>query len=134
MTEAVRRTVAPHVGDIAVSIRFNVPRERLSEPTTHDILRIVRELVVNAIRHGRATQIRIAGECRDGFVRFSVRDDGCGFDPNAAPGPQAGHFGLQGIRERIEARGGILALDSSPGHGTKAVVTFPSEEDNVREE
>ena len=134
MTEAVRRTVAPHVGDIAVSIRFNVPRERLSEPTTHDVLRIVRELVVNAIRHGRATQIRIAGECRDGFVRFSVRDDGCGFDPKDAPGPQAGHFGLQGIRERIEARNGTLTLDSSPGHGTKAVVTFPSEEDNVREE
>ena len=134
MTEAVRRTIAPHIGDVTVSIRFNVPRERLSEPMTHDVLRIVRELVVNAIRHGRATQIRIAGECRDGFVRFSVRDDGCGFDPKDAPGPLAGHFGLQGIRERIEARGGTLALDSSPSHGTKAVVTFPSEEDNVREE
>ena len=127
MTEAVKRTLAPHVGEIDLQVRFNVPREILSETSAHDILRIVRELAVNAIRHGRATQIRIAGECRDGTIRFSVRDNGCGFDPAAVPGPRQGHFGLQGIRERIGGHNGDVRIESAEGAGTKVSVSFDSE-------
>ena len=127
LTEAVRRTLAPHAGDTDIQVRFNVPREILSETTTHDILRIVRELVINAIRHGRAQHIKVAGEFRDGQVRFSVRDDGCGFDPSSAPGAREGHFGLQGIRERIGGRNGDVRIDSAAGCGTKIIVSFAAE-------
>ena len=85
-----------------MAVRFNVPRNLLSESTTRTILQIVRELVVNAIRHGQAKHIRIAGEMHENTVSFSVADNGRGFDPKAAPGPEQGHFGLLGIRERIE--------------------------------
>ena len=127
LTEAVRRTLAPHTGGSDIQVRFNVPREILSETTTHDILRIVRELVVNAIRHGRAQHIKVAGELRNGQVRFSVRDDGCGFDPSSAPGAREGHFGLQGIRERIGGHNGDMRIDSAAGRGTKVVVSFAAE-------
>lgn len=128
MTEALQKTLAPHINEANLYVRFNVPRTILSESSAHDILRIVRELVINAIRHGHAKNIRIAGECRDGTVRFSVRDDGSGFSEADVPGPSQGHFGLQGIRERIGNRNGELAIDSTPGRGTKVTVSFLADE------
>ena len=122
MTEAVRRAIGPHVGVVKTYVRFNVPRGDLSETTTHAILRIVRELVVNAVRHGRATEIRIAGERHDDTISFSVRDNGSGFDPASAAGTSSGHFGLQGIRERLNEFGGRMSIDSYPGHGTRIVI------------
>ena len=124
MTEAVLRTIRPHLGTIAASVRFNVPRANLSEQTAHTILRIVRELTVNAIRHGHATRIRIAGELKDGVIHFSVRDDGDGFDVSAVRGPAEGHFGLQGIRERLIGFDGSLGVESLPGHGSSFRITM----------
>ena len=124
LSEAIRRTVLPLSENAEVAVRFNVPRELLSDMTTHTILKIIRELVVNAIRHGKATRIRIAGEMDGEEIRFSVKDDGTGFDPGAAPGPGQGHFGLQGIRERIRDFCGEVSVKSSPGRGTKVTVTM----------
>ena len=122
LTDAIRKTVRPHAGAAEISVRFNVPRDQLSDSTTHAILCIVRELTVNAVRHGQAAHVRIAGERRDGRIRFSVTDDGLGFDPSNRPGPPEGHFGLQGIRERVNRLNGTLAVRSAPGRGCKTVV------------
>lgn len=124
MTEAIERTLEPHSFGAKISVRFNVPRERLSDSTTHAILHIVRELVVNAIRHGKATEIKIAGECHDDTISFSVSDNGCGFDPKAAPGPEDGHFGLQGIRERLKEFAGKMNMESAASIGMKASVSM----------
>jgi signal transduction histidine kinase len=61
-------------------------------------------------------------------MSFSVKDDGCGFDPGSVPGPEQGHFGLLGIRERIEYFNGELEIESSPGSGTKIRVSIDTEE------
>lgn len=124
MTEAVERMLAPHAEQTRISVRFNVPRTALSDSTTHAVLRIIRELTVNAVRHGKASNVRIAGEFVDGVVRFSVADDGAGFDPKSADGPAQGHFGLNGIRERLNEFNGKMEIESSPGKGTKATVTI----------
>ena len=129
MTEAVTRTVDTHIGSARLSVRFNVPRSQLSETTTHAILRIVRELAVNAVRHGAATEIRIAGNLDDGVIRFSVTDNGKGFKPDAAPGPRDGHFGLQGVRERLNEFAGTLEIESQTGKGTKIKVTMKPRDD-----
>lgn len=121
---AIRKTLAPHVRGIDIAVRFNVPRTRLSDNTAHNILRIIRELVLNAIRHGKATAIQIAGCINDGKLLFSVRDNGCGFDPDDYPGILQGHFGLEGIRERAGLLAGNLELESAHGNGTKATVTI----------
>ena len=124
MDSAIRRTLSPHVNGTDLTVRFNVPRERLSDDTAHALLRIIRELVQNAIRHGHATSVKVAGYMEKGSLLFSVQDDGCGFDPNDCPGVMQGHFGLQGIRERVNQFGGELHIDSSIGHGTKVTLSL----------
>lgn len=124
LTEAIERTLEPHSVGAKITVRFNVPREKLDEPTTHTILRIVRELVTNAIRHGKATDVKIAGECHGDAISFSVKDNGCGFDPATAPGPKEGHFGLLGIHERLKRLHGGMTIESAPGKGAKATVTI----------
>ena len=128
LSEAIVRTVRPHIGDIDLAVRFNAPRHDLSESTIHTILRIVRELSSNAVRHGGATSLRIDGECNGSALRFSVADNGCGFDTSLAGGAKTGHFGLQGIRERLKAFSGHLKVESSRGGGTKATVILEAPE------
>jgi signal transduction histidine kinase len=47
-----------------------------------------------------------------------MRDDGHGFDMAAAAGPAQGHFGIQGMQERIGSLGGTIGIESDPGRGT----------------
>lgn len=131
LTEAIRKAIEPHVGTLRTQIRFNVPRDTLSESATHTILKIVRELVVNAIRHGKATEIKIAGEFHNSIVNFSVRDNGIGFSPESAAGPRQGHFGLQGVRERLRACGGTIEIHSAPGQGARFIVSLPVTQDDL---
>lgn len=122
---AIRRTLLPHVRDVALNVRFNVPRSLLTDNATHDILRIIRELAVNGIAHGGATAIRVAGGVDGENLLFSVRDNGAGFDPDAAPGVLQGHFGLEGVRERLRRLKGRLEFKAVQGGGMKATVTIP---------
>ena len=134
MNDAIRRTLAPHASDVELSVRFNVPRSRFSDNTTHAILRIVRELTVNAIRHGRATSVKIAGSIEKELLMFSVRDNGCGFNPNACPGMREGHFGLQGIRERVARLEGTVTIDSGPDeNGTKVTIALHAPRIDIEE-
>ena len=130
MNKAIRDTLKPHVDDTPITIRFNVPRDRLTDNAAHAILSIIRELVVNALRHGAAKSIWIAGSVESGKVLFSVADDGTGFDPNTAPGMAQGHFGLQGIRERVDGFEGEMAVESSVGRGTKVTIALRLPTDN----
>ena len=130
MTEAIERTLEPHSVGAKISVRFNVPRVWLSDSETHTILHIIRELVVNAIRHGHATEVKVAGEYHGNTISFSVRDNGCGFSQGNAPGPEQGHFGLLGIRERLKEFSGSFNIESAPGKGTKATVKLTIERDS----
>ena len=122
MEATILKTIQPHRGKADVSVRFSVPRDRISDNTAHAILRIIRELTVNAIRHGQATAIRIAGAVEGDRLKFSVKDNGCGFDPDNCPNDEQGHYGLLGIRERINTFEGQLKIESAPGQGTKATI------------
>ena len=118
---ALKMTVTPCVGNADVSIRFPLRRSQISDTTAHAVMNIIRELSVNAVRHGSARHIWIAGEHRDNIIRFSVRDDGTGFVPEKRPGPMQGHFGLQGVKERVAKFSGSLHIKSTPGEGAKII-------------
>ena len=123
METAVRMVLQPHIDGIRLAVRFAVPRLNLTDNTAHAILRIIRELTQNAIRHGKAHSLRIAGSVENGELRFSVTDDGIGFNPDLAPGVREGHFGLTGIRERVRQLNGILRIESAEGRGTKVTIS-----------
>lgn len=125
MDEAILRMIAPQTEDIQSAIRFNIPRKALSDNTAYAILRIIRELVTNAVQHGQAKNIFIAGSLETDRLLFSVRDNGCGFDHSRPPGIAEGHFGLQGVKERIAALGGEIRISSKIKYGTKITVTIP---------
>jgi signal transduction histidine kinase len=61
----------------------------------------------------------------DGEAALDVRDDGAGFAPSADDRGPDGGLGLRGMRERVEALGGRLAVESAPGRGTTIAVTVP---------
>ena len=124
---AIRTTLRPLADDSSLAIRFILPRSRLSDPAAHALLRVIRELVINALRHGEATRIRIAGCIDQGNIRCSVSDNGHGFDPATAPGVLQGHFGLQGLRERLAEHHGTITIASQPGKGAKATITLPTD-------
>ncbi len=123
-TEAIRRTIEPVARDARTQIRFDGRRPRLSDATAHALLNILRELVSNAVVHGKAKNIRIDGGVETDGTSISVSDDGCGFDPVKRPGTGEGHFGIDGIKARLERIDGIFELESAPGKGTKATITI----------
>lgn len=122
--EALRRTLAPLAGQVALEIDFPVRTTAFDDAQVHAIICIVRELVCNALRHGRVRHVRISGTLDGTTLAFAVTDDGCGFDPAHRPGPEDGHFGIQGIRDRLRRLDGSLSVASRPGGPTEARITL----------
>jgi signal transduction histidine kinase len=79
----------------------------------------VSEMLANAAKHSQASVVRVDVATRDGKLYLSVRDDGIG---GADP---AGGSGLVGLRDRVEALGGALSLQSRRGEGTSLDVELP---------
>ena len=123
-SEAIRVTLEQLHAPAEIAIRFSVPRTRMTDSTAHAILCIIRELVSNAVRHGKASKIHVAGSIDGDTLKFSVRDNGVGFDPAVSSGPREGHFGLDGIRDRVQRIGGEFKIETSPGKGTYVVITL----------
>lgn len=121
---AIRRTVEPVAGEASLQIAFAGRRSLISDSTAHALLNIIRELVANAVRHGHASEIQIAGEVATSGLALTVHDNGCGFDTAKRPGQDTGHFGLDGIAERIERLEGDFTLTSAPGSGTIARISI----------
>ena len=126
LNHAATDVITPVIGDAALHVRLRVPRSTLDDTATYAILSILRELASNAVRHGHATRICIAAAHVGPLIAFSVRDNGRGFDPDAAPGVCEGHFGLNGVRERLSRLGGKIKVCSAPGNGTYVRFSIPA--------
>ena len=81
----------------------------------------------NAFRHAHARQIEAEIGYDSRQFRVHGRDDGKGIDPEVLKaGGRAGHYGLPGMRERVERFGGKLDFWSEAGAGTEAALTVPA--------
>ena len=103
---------------------------KLAKETEVELLRIVREALVNARRHSEARHVRVAVGASEGRLWAAVSDDGRGFDP-AKTGTG---MGVMGMRERALALGGDLKIRSDPGEGTTVSFELPLWEDGEKEE
>lgn len=98
---------------------------RLAPDIELALYRIAQEAISNARRHGAAEQVQVSIERTSGAVTLTIRDDGHGFLPHRIGPPSLVGFGLPGMRERANALGGELTIESSPGKGTLVAVTAP---------
>jgi signal transduction histidine kinase len=90
----------------------------LPSRTVHHLRMIAREGVTNALKHARASCIRLSLGVEGSRLRMTIADDGQGFDSGSLHGGQRGHFGCIGIEERCQKFGGVASWRSTPGRGT----------------
>lgn len=109
-----------------LDIRLTIEgKNRRLEASVETVLyRIAQEALTNIVRHAQTRQGAITLRYETQQVTLRVEDQGSGFDlaKNFLP-PQG--WGLAGMRERVEAVGGDLSIQSEPGKGTAVVAVIP---------
>lgn len=133
--DSERESVVGALDDIARQISrergIRVETEVDGEPAPiesdagRNLVLLAREAVRNAAAHANPTRIAIRLSFAPREVRLEIIDNGCGFDPAAAEAGANGHYGIMGMRERVEQLGGSLHIASGPGKGTRVVATVP---------
>ncbi len=101
--------------------------ERRMEPYREvTAFRAVQELLTNARQHSQATEVKINLDIDEDRVRIVVEDNGKGFEAIPVFGPSAKTVGLPSLKERVEALGGQLDLESDAGQGTRVSLEIPA--------
>ena len=94
--------------------RFPIPRS-----LAHEILMVIREGVFNAVLHGKPSRVQIEIAYGRDDLQVRVRDNGGGFDPAAVARDGRAHYGIEGMRERVERLNGRIEWTSQAGQGTE---------------
>lgn len=110
-----------------LSLDCRLPTLALDAQMQVHLLQIIREAVVNAIKHANASEIAVSCETApDGNHTVFIRDNGIGIGDPTEP---EGHYGLNIMRERAERLGGTLSFSQPSGGGTLVSISFRSVED-----
>ncbi|HEV2070791.1 MAG TPA: ATP-binding protein, partial [Acidimicrobiales bacterium] len=124
LADKLRQAAEDVVTRAGATVDLDVESAAPVSMTARDALvRVVREATTNAVRHGHAGSVVVRVATDYGDVHLTVTDDGRGFDPARV---RSG-FGLQSMRQRVEALGGSLHVTSAPGSGTSVEVALPLE-------
>jgi len=112
---------------LAARLELSGPQDALPAVYELSLFRIIQEGLNNISQHARASSVLVRLTVDEaGGVTVSLRDNGCGFDPQQlGPVDRDGHFGLHQMRERIVDRGGALDIHSGIGQGTELVISLP---------
>lgn len=122
--ETLRRAAAELAQRYSVEVTVDVEDDlRLPDNVQHAVLRIVREAISNAVRHGKAASVTVCLHTTASGRALVIRDDGAGFDVPRAVAADAG-FGLVSMRERAEEVHASFSVESSPGSGCVVRVTW----------
>ena len=96
-----------------------LPATRLDDAAEATAYYLVAEALTNAQKHAHASSIRIRATATTRTLHLEIVDDGAGGATERAGG------GLTGLRDRVEALGGNLTVDSPSGHGTRITAAIP---------
>lgn len=119
LASALRETARHLQGETRIVVEVSGAARRLAAAVESNLLRIATEAMTNAVKHAAAREIAVKLQFEPHGVCLEVADDGCGFDGGKATTLSSGHFGLLGIRERIQRIGGTLEIASGAGRGTR---------------
>jgi signal transduction histidine kinase len=130
LPEALRRLAVRWSESSGIPATLTVTGEERPIPQEAQValLRTMQEALQNVRRHAGASAVNVTLSYMDDLVALDVQDDGRGFDPESviAVGVERG-FGLRAMRERVEALGGSLLVESEPGEGCTLAVELPVE-------
>ncbi|HEY0786448.1 MAG TPA: two-component regulator propeller domain-containing protein [Acidobacteriaceae bacterium] len=121
------QTLAVHTtreSGIAVDCSSEGRPFRVAGSQAHEVLMTVREAIYNAVLHGRPQRIGVEARFASRQLEIRVLDDGSGFVPEKSPDASGNHYGIMGMRERIDRVGGSLRLTSVLGRGTEVAITL----------
>ncbi|MDW8308036.1 MAG: histidine kinase, partial [Verrucomicrobiales bacterium] len=130
LTAAVRRhcrVFAERAGIEVDCAEMGLEEQRLPGEAELTLYRVVQEALTNAVRHGRATRVRVMLLGTDTGVLACVQDNGCGFDARQWQRRclAENRLGLLGIEERVTLLGGTFCVESQPGQGTCVLAEVP---------
>jgi len=118
--EMLARETSPN-GGIQIEFHKSGEEQRLSHEVELSLYRMAQEALSNVVRHSHATRadVRISFEKKG--IELEVSDNGIGFNvpKNPTDFTGQGHFGLLGIRERVELIGARLEVESALGNGSR---------------
>ncbi len=111
---------------IATHVAIQMPGGRLGGAGEVQLMRIIQEALANVRKHAGASQAWIRIAEGDGMIEAVVEDNGVGFEPSSLARSAFPRFGLATMRERAEAAGGTLTVESKPGGGTRIIARLPT--------
>ena len=123
LAAALRAYIASFSASTGLAVLFDGQdlSPRLASLTETGLFRIAQEALTNAAKHARAQSARVRLSDSATTVTMSISDDGSGFD-GSKPNPAPTSWGLTTMRERAEAMGARLRIESRAGHGTTVIV------------
>jgi len=113
---------------VATELRVTPGAENLAlaPESEMQLLRIVQEALTNVRKHARAQTAWVHLDPDGGQnACITIGDDGQGFETSTVEQDRQLHFGLYSMRDRAAAAGGSLAVESTPGGGTRVIVRVP---------
>jgi signal transduction histidine kinase/ligand-binding sensor domain-containing protein len=118
LPEKIEQLAAQVRSDYATAVvaRFEGTNRPIGDFAARELLMVVREAVYNAALHAAPTQIDIVLHSLPDAITIEVTDNGIGFSPDEPS--QTLHYGIAGMRERVERLKGDFQLRSQPGQGT----------------
>ncbi len=108
---------------VTVTYQFNESLSGLGATVAEALWRVAQEALTNIEQHANATAVRIEFQRQTDTLSMRIIDDGQGVSNEA--GHQQGHYGLLGMRERLEGLGGTLTLSPVAPHGTMVEASLP---------
>jgi ligand-binding sensor domain-containing protein/signal transduction histidine kinase len=119
----------------AVAFEHNLDRLDIGASGAHEILMTVREALYNSIQHSGTDRLALGVHVfNDGNLTISVTDHGCGFCPDRTSVDKEGHYGIVGMRERMQRLGGRFELTSQIGAGTTVRLVVHRSKGRMREQ
>lgn len=128
LTDAIRQLLTDLTEAAPVTCEFDAGALNAEAPAEIEItlFRIVQEAVGNALKYSATDRIRVTLWSDGASIQLEVRDWGAGFDSTKVRSPRDGHhFGLAGMRERIELLDGRFTIESARGAGTTISAEIP---------
>jgi two-component system sensor histidine kinase DegS len=120
-----------------VHTKFDLIGKEIRLPSAMEaaIYRMVQEAFSNVLKHAGASHVSLEICFKPQVITLTIQDNGAGFRLESInqPPTRNAHFGLVGMRERVELIEGRLEIDSNPGQGTKIVIDIPTTSEHRKE-